>query len=115
MLSMIAAIYGVFIYAIAFSLEMWFIITTPVHNYEDFDHINDGVESIPVYAFILAAIYFVTIIVSLLLMLGIIIKSLLCLMSWLITIVIIFFPECGLVLFMSIEKWVRSIHSHPLP
>ncbi|XP_074603297.1 reduction in Cnn dots 6 [Brevipalpus obovatus] len=104
MLSMIAAIYGIFIYAIAFSIEMWFIVTTPVSTFE-FDPNGENVETIPVFAFLLAAIYFVTIIVSLLLMLGMIIKSIMCLMSWLITIVILFFPECGLVLFMSLEKW----------
>ena len=104
MLSMIAAIYGVFIYAIAFSLEMWFIITTPIYNYENYDHLSDE-ESIPVFAFVLAAIYFVTIVVSLLLMLGIIIKSIMCLMSWLVTVALTFLPECGLVLYMSIEKW----------
>src|SRR4051794_40283771 len=30
MLSMIGAVYGVFIYSISFSLEMWFIISSPL-------------------------------------------------------------------------------------
>ncbi|RWS26723.1 hypothetical protein B4U80_00714, partial [Leptotrombidium deliense] len=108
MLSMIAAIYGVFVYSIAFALEMWFIITNPSYNDENNYIVNEEVNnaaSIPVFAFILAAIYFITVIVSLLLMLGIIIKSLICLMTWIITIVLLFLPECGLVLYMSLHKW----------
>ncbi|RWS06160.1 hypothetical protein B4U79_00795 [Dinothrombium tinctorium] len=107
MLSMIASIYGVFIYSIAFALEMWFIITNPSYSIEEYNFLTneESTASIPVFAFILAAVYFITVIVSLLLMLGIIIKSLICLMTWIIAIVLLFFPECGLVLYMSLHKW----------
>lgn len=108
MLSMIAAVYGVFIYSISFSLEMWFIVTSPIQTDLNNAHFEEETfASVPIFAFILAAIYFVIVIVSLLLILGIIIKSMWCLMTWLITMVLIFLPECALVLFMSIYTWVR--------
>lgn len=121
MLSMIAAVYGVFVYSIAFSLEMWFIVTSPIQGdlngaksglrngeeeFFDENEEDDTFSSVPVFAFILAAVYFVVVIVSLLLILGIIIKSMMCLMTWLITVVLVFLPECALVLFMSIYTWV---------
>lgn len=111
MLSMIASIYCVFIYSIAFSLEMWFIITTPVYNH-NYGYIQDEDTLYSVFPFILAAIYFVVVVISLLLMLGIIIKSIMCLMSWLIGIIFIFFPECGFVLYISIYQWVSLLANY---
>ena len=162
MLSLIAAVYGVFIYSIAFSLEMWFIVTAPsssftktihhehlshghqslnqessrptssllkIHHpqgrhspllisspsdhiavHADLDDLNGEISppSVPILAFVLSALYFVTVMVSLLLILGIIIRSMMCILTWLITIVLMFLPEAALVLFITIYHWVRS-------
>lgn len=71
---------------------MWFIVTAPINqptssssgeedaNYDDYE--EQTLASVPLFAFILAALYFVIVIVSLLLILGIIIKSMMCLMTW---------------------------------
>lgn len=165
MLSLIAAVYGVFIYSIAFSLEMWFIVTAPsssfskttlhhdnshghqnlnqesasshptssllkIHHpqgrhspllisspsdhiavHADLDDLSGEVSppSVPILAFVLAALYFVTVMVSLLLILGIIIRSMMCILTWLITIVLMFLPEAALVLFITIYHWVRIL------
>lgn len=93
---------------------MWFIVTSPINQQSSgaFDESNydydeqSGFASVPLFAFILAALYFVIVIVSLLLILGIIIKSMMCLMTWLITMLVVFLPECALVLFMAIYTWV---------
>ena len=123
MLSMIGAVYGVFIYSISFSLEMWFIVTSPVlpaatsNQYNPMDGSSnrirdDGQEeaiaSVPLLAFVLAALYFVTVMVSLLLILGIIIRSMMCVLTWIITIVLLLLPEVSLVLFMTVYTWVCS-------
>ena len=152
LLSMVGAVYGVFIYSIAFSLEMWFIVTTPYNanqvnhnnNYESqvvsnkptsfrLHHPRGGhtplviasgsdkvsleessvgdqnglsTSSVPILAFVLAAMYFVIVMVSLLLILGIIIRSMMCILIWLITIVLSFFPEAALVMFITVYHWV---------
>lgn len=118
---MIGAVYGVFIYSISFSLEMWFIVTSPVlpaatssNQFNPMDNSNrireDGQEesiaSVPLLAFVLAALYFVTVMVSLLLILGIIIRSMMCVLTWIITIVLLLLPEVSLVLFMTVYTWV---------
>lgn len=123
MLSMIGAVYGVFIYSISFSLEMWFIVTSPVlpaatssnqfnpmdnppNRVRDQDGQEEAMASVPLLAFVLAALYFVTVMVSLLLILGIIIRSLMCVLTWIITIVLLLLPEVSLVLFMTVYTWV---------
>lgn len=123
MLSMIGAVYGVFIYSISFSLEMWFIVTSPVlpaatsSNYfnpmdtspnrnREQDGQEETIASVPLLAFVLAALYFVTVMVSLLLILGIIIRSMMCVLTWIITIVLLLLPEVSLVLFMAVYTWV---------
>lgn len=141
MLSLIAAVYGVFVYTIAFSLEMFFIVTSPVTSSsspssvslvssspslegqpavrldDNSDALHDrrgrnglaeeGSESeaVSLFAFILAAVYFAVVMVSLLLILGIIIRSMVCVSAWLIAIVLLFFPEAALVFFITIHSW----------
>lgn len=148
MLSLIAAVYGVFVYTIAFSLEMFFIVTSPVtsssssspllpaysqsspasslsssplpltrsqrlyHHSESSSFADDGNskdgsdgEPVPIFAFILAAVYFAVVMVSLLLILGIIIRSMICVSAWLIAILLLFFPEAALVFFITIYSW----------
>lgn len=125
MLSMIAAVYGVFIYSISFSLEMWFIVTSPliissssesnVISFDPFAHENQisnnnnngssSSSSVPIFAFILAALYFIIVMVSLILILGIIIRSMMCVSTWLITILIAFLPEGALVIFVTFYAW----------
>lgn len=133
MLSMIAAVYGVFIYSISFSLEMWFIVTSPliisttsdssssnVISFDPFspDHHqsvsslngnsnsnNTSGTSVPIFAFILTALYFIIVMVSLILILGIIIRSMMCVSTWLITILIAFLPEGALVIFVTFYAW----------
>lgn len=91
-----SAAYGVIIYLTAFGIEMWFIV-----GY------NQNVNySVPVLAFILSVIYFIIAIMSLLLMLALIIHSIICITSWILFMCLIFLPECGLVLFISIYEWV---------
>lgn len=128
MLSMIAAVYGVFIYSISFSLEMWFIVTSPLiisstsdlssSNIITFDpfsrensdnnniNINNNSSSYSlVFAFILAALYFIIVMISLILILGIIIRSMMCISTWLMTFLIAFVPEGALVIFVTFYAW----------
>lgn len=124
MLSMIAAVYGVFIYSISFSLEMWFIVTSPliissqdeasIISFDPFSNENPSLPSsanvgnstsAPLFAFVLAALYFVIVMVSLVLILGIIIRSMMCVSTWLITILIAFVPEGALVIFVTFYAW----------
>lgn len=129
MLSTVASVYAVFVYSIAFALEMWFIFTSDLldHNFyssnsqSNFESSSSSSSSsslsananvwssmpVAAFAFILAAIYFITLVVSLLLMLGIIVRSMVCLLVWLVTFGLLFFPECGLVLHLSLNVWVR--------
>lgn len=150
MLSMIAAVYGVFIYSISFSLEMWFVVTSPqptstsqpsrpppaiiTHSWSEYnpsayrsqfqqerspfraystsgtsgddDTEYGGTSSPPIFPCILAALYFIIVMVSLLLILGIIIRSMMCITVWLITIVVMLLPEGGLVGFVTLYTWV---------
>ena len=142
MLSTVASVYGVFTYSLAFALEMWFIFSTDlldyaVDAYETTSHFNSSpnnstpfantvgrpneehhlisLMSNPVFAFILAAVYFIIVVVSLLLMLGLIIRSMLCLLSWVITMALLFFPECGLVLHLTLSVWVSICLIFTLP
>lgn len=124
MLSMIGAVYGVFIYSISFSLEMWFIVTSPVlpasiAGNQQFNPMGDTfrdqeealIASVPLLAFVLAALYFVTVMVSLLLILGIIIRSMMCVLTWIITIVLLLLPEVSLVIFMTVYTWVCQVNT----
>lgn len=126
MLSMIGAVYGVFIYSISFSLEMWFIVTSPIlpasiTGNQQFNPMGETstfrdqeetmIASVPLLAFVLAALYFVTVMVSLLLILGIIIRSMMCVLTWIITIVLLLLPEVSLVIFMTIYTWVCQVNT----
>lgn len=95
LLTWTAAAYGVVIYSLAFAFEMFLIVTS-------------SEDTAPIVAFILATLYFVVILASLILMLALIVQSILCLMIWLITFVVTFVPEAGLVLFMSLHNWVSN-------
>jgi hypothetical protein len=136
MLSTVAAVYAILVYSIAFSLELWFIFTSDLldHNFysssssspasSSFEANNPSTSghssaqqnlwtSVPVaaFAFILAAIYFITVTVSLLLMLGIIVRSMLCLLVWLVTFGLLFLPECALIMHLSLNVWVSLFKS----
>lgn len=122
MLSMIAAVYGIFIYSISFSLEVWFIISSlmlvsssdeiifdqflPENELNNSSNNIDKVgNSVEIFAFILAANYFIIIMFSLILIFGIIIHSIKCLSIWLIAILVTFLPEGSLVIFVTFYLW----------
>lgn len=116
MLSVSASIYGVLAYTIAFSLEIWFIFNS--HNFEEntssstsnrinnHHHHEQQTFMIPMTALIQASIYFVLVILSLFLVLGVIIKSIVCLLCWIIGILLAFLPECALVIYTCLNVWV---------
>jgi len=119
MLTVAASIYGVLVYTVAFSLEIWFIFNND--NSDDYSnnlsnnsnkshqhHHNEQQETqflIPMTALIQASIYFVLVILSLFLVLGVIIKSIVCLLCWIIAIILAFLPECALVVYTALNVW----------
>ena len=89
-----AATYCIICYSLIFSFEIWFILSY-----------NDSTDVLPTLAFILAAVYFVEMVGGILLVLALIMNSILGLIIWLTIMMITFFPECGLVLYISFYKW----------
>lgn len=84
-------VYTMIAYLGAFIMELWWIIEHSVQ--------------LPVPAYILAAGYFSTFLVSLFLLAGLFLKKSKYLLGWLFVSVLFFFPECGLALFMSLKHW----------
>ncbi|KAK7791175.1 hypothetical protein R5R35_005382 [Gryllus longicercus] len=92
-----AGVYALVAYIVAFTIELWWILEAEV--------------TLPAPAYLLCAGYFITFVVSALLLHGITVKRTLFLLSWLFTIIILSFPEAGLVLFMSLHYWkVKSLY-----
>lgn len=124
MLAVAASIYGVLVYTIAFSLEIWFIFnndnsdessfTTKRQPYQHEPHEHETQFIIPMTALIQASIYFVLVILSLFLVLGVIIKSIVCLLCWIIAIILAFLPECGLVVYTCLNVWVCIFRTYTL-
>lgn len=98
MLAVAASIYGVLAYTIAFSLEIWFIFSS--------DSLDDQTFMVPMTALLQTTIYFVLVILSLFLVLGVIIRSIVCLLCWIIGILLAFLPECALVIYTVLNVWV---------
>ncbi|XP_064482054.1 uncharacterized protein LOC135394914 isoform X2 [Ornithodoros turicata] len=84
-------VYTMIVYLGAFIMELWWIIEYNIQ--------------LPVPAYILAAGYFSTFLVSLFLLAGLFLKKSKYLLGWLFVSVVFFFPECGLALFMSLKHW----------
>ena len=112
MLSVAASIYGVLAYTIAFSLEIWFIFNsdnleeTASFTNKNHHHHEQQTFIIPMTALVQASIYFVLVILSLFLVLGVIIKSIVCLLCWIIGVLLAFLPECALVIYTCLNVWV---------
>ncbi|XP_076362891.1 reduction in Cnn dots 6 isoform X1 [Tachypleus tridentatus] len=79
------------VYAVAFVIELWWIIEAEV--------------KLPVPSYILAAGYFFTLVMSFALLAGLGLKRSKYLLGWLFVVILFYFPECGLVLFMSLYYW----------
>jgi hypothetical protein len=95
----LSATYGLIVYSIAFGIEMWFIVAND-------EQINN---SVAILALILSAIYLIVSLMSLVLMMALIIHSIICISFWLLVMCFTFLPECGLVLFITIHKWVSIV------
>lgn len=87
----ITAVYTTVIYMAAFAMELWWIIEQEV--------------SLPAPAYILAAGYFFTFLISLFLLVGVFLKKPKYVLGWLFLMALFFLPECGLVIYMSIYHW----------
>lgn len=123
MLAVAASIYGVLAYTVAFSLEIWFIF-----NSDALDELasssgkqpnyHEQTFMVPMTALIQSSIYFVLVILSLFLVLGVIIRSIVCLLCWIIGILLAFLPECALVIYTCLNVWVSRARmrfdSYPL-
>ena len=118
MLAVAASIYGVLAYTIAFSLEIWFIFNSdsldeaapsppPNNIVKHYHHEQQQTFIVPMTALIQTSIYFVLVILSLFLVLGVIIRSIVCLLCWIIGILLAFLPECALVVYTCLNVWVR--------
>ena len=114
MLAVAASIYGVLAYTIAFSLEIWFIFNSD--SLDELTAISSGKHHhheqtfmVPMTALIQTSIYFVLVILSLFLVLGVIIRSIVCLLCWIIGILLAFLPECALVIYTVLNVWVRIL------
>uniref|UniRef100_A0A1B6ILV3 Uncharacterized protein n=1 Tax=Homalodisca liturata TaxID=320908 RepID=A0A1B6ILV3_9HEMI len=99
-LSVAASVIGVYTlvaYLIAFSMETWWIVSTPV--------------SLPSPAYVLCAGYLLVFVFSGLLLRGLSIKNSLYLLEWLVVVAALSVPEGVLVYFMSIHYWnIRSLY-----
>uniref|UniRef100_A0A1B6MBI8 Uncharacterized protein n=1 Tax=Graphocephala atropunctata TaxID=36148 RepID=A0A1B6MBI8_9HEMI len=99
-LSVAASVIGVYTlvaYLIAFSMETWWIVSTPV--------------SLPSPAYVLCAGYLIVFVFSVLLLRGLSIKNSLYLLEWLVVVAALSVPEGVLVYFMSIHYWkIRSLY-----
>lgn len=84
-------VYTMIVYLGAFIMELWWIIEYNIQ--------------LPVPAYILAAGYFSTFLVSLFLLAGLFLRKSKYLLGWLFVSVLFFFPECGLALYMSLKHW----------
>ncbi|GAB6033162.1 hypothetical protein CHUAL_012771 [Chamberlinius hualienensis] len=78
-------------YALAFALELWWIIESQV--------------SLPVPAYLLCALYVVTLILDIFLCVSLIGKKTRLLLSWLVIMAVFYFIEGALVLYMVIQHW----------
>lgn len=87
----LTGIYSTVTYLTAFGMELGWII--------------EAEEKLPSPAYILTAGYFCTFLVSLFLLVGLMLKHCRYLLIWLIVMLAFFFPECGLVLYMSLYHW----------
>ncbi|XP_022643425.1 uncharacterized protein LOC111263774 isoform X2 [Varroa jacobsoni] len=79
------------VYFSAFVMELWWLVEADI--------------LLPAPAYLLASIYFITFLVSLFLLSGLFLRKSTYLLAWLFVLVIFFFPECGLSLFMSLKYW----------
>uniref|UniRef100_T1J048 Uncharacterized protein n=1 Tax=Strigamia maritima TaxID=126957 RepID=T1J048_STRMM len=89
--SIVVGLVTVVIYLVAFAVELWWII--------------DSNASLPIPAYILCVGYFIIFFTSVIMIAGMIGQASKCLLVWLFVIVILFVPEGGIVLFMSIIHW----------
>ncbi|XP_022237010.1 uncharacterized protein LOC106475073 isoform X1 [Limulus polyphemus] len=89
--SVLSGVYSMLVYAVAFVIELWWIIEAEV--------------KLPVPSYILAAGYFFTLVMSFALLAGLGLKRSKYLLGWLFVVILFYFPECGLVLFMSLYYW----------
>ncbi|XP_043232324.1 uncharacterized protein LOC122386794 [Amphibalanus amphitrite] len=78
-------------YLIAFGVQLWWIVDTK--------------ETMPAPAYILCAGYLIMLLISLIMLIGIAMKRSRYLLAWLLVMIVFFFPEMGMVLFMSIYHW----------
>ncbi|KAL0280834.1 UNVERIFIED_CONTAM: hypothetical protein PYX00_002010 [Menopon gallinae] len=93
-LAVSSAVLGVYLlvaYAIAFTIELWWILESPV--------------PLPIPAYLLCLSFFILFIFSALLLHGLSVRRTTCLLVWMFMMGILLGPEAGLVLYMSIHYW----------
>lgn len=87
-------VYTTAVYLTASGLELGWIIETEVR--------------LPPAAYILTAEYFCSLFLALFLMVGLLLRNTKYLLVWLVMMMVFFFPECGLVMYMSLYHWGLS-------
>ncbi|XP_037086357.1 uncharacterized protein LOC119107098 isoform X2 [Pollicipes pollicipes] len=78
-------------YLIAFGVQLWWIVDTK--------------ETMPAPAYILCGGYVIMLLTALIMLIGLALKKTRYLLAWLLVMIVFFFPEMGMVLFMSIYHW----------
>ncbi|XP_076028629.1 reduction in Cnn dots 6 [Oratosquilla oratoria] len=99
--SIICGVYSAIVYGIAVILTLYWIIKDKMKEEE----VVDVRGTIPLPAFFLAAGYFVMATMAVVLIVGLYRKQEKVLLTWLFAVTLFFFPELGMVLFMSLYYW----------
>ncbi|OXA44003.1 hypothetical protein Fcan01_21154 [Folsomia candida] len=82
---------GNIVYCVAFAVELWWIV--------------ESMLILPAPAYTLCSLYFFNFIMAAVLLFGLLVRQRKYLMSWTLMTVLSFFPEAGMVLFMSLYYW----------
>ncbi|OQR73895.1 hypothetical protein BIW11_01059 [Tropilaelaps mercedesae] len=87
-------------------MELWWLVEADMAQVpEIYNWYQQHGVLLPAPAYLLASIYFITFLASLFLLSGLFLRKSTYLLAWLFVLVIFFFPECGLSLFMSLKYW----------
>ncbi|CAG7834719.1 unnamed protein product [Allacma fusca] len=89
--SFIIGSYSLVVYCVAFAVELWWIV--------------ESLLILPAPAYTLCALYLFNFVIAAVLLFGLLIRQRKYLMSWTLMTVLSFFPEAGMVLFMSLYYW----------
>lgn len=84
-------IYATAVYICAFAIELWLI--------------TEAKDELPSPPYILCLVYFIIWIMSVALLVGLALRRTQPILAWLLCLIVVFFPECGLVMFMSLYYW----------